>query len=41
VIPLPAPADAYLVGGGDALRDDVARMADNIRAAGCHVEIEV
>jgi acetyl esterase/lipase len=25
----------------DLLRDDAARMADKMRGAGCHVEIEV
>jgi acetyl esterase/lipase len=27
--------------GDDALRDDAVRMADKLRVAGCHVELEV
>ena len=35
------PATLILVGGDDVLRDDAVRMAEKMRAAGCHVEIEV
>jgi epsilon-lactone hydrolase len=35
------PPTLILVGGDEVLRDDAVRMADKMRAAGCHVEIEV
>jgi len=39
--PTGLPPTLILVGGDDVLRDDAVRMADKMRAAGCHVEIEV
>jgi acetyl esterase/lipase len=35
------PPTLILVGGDEVLRDDAVRMADNMSAAGCHVELEV
>jgi monoterpene epsilon-lactone hydrolase len=35
------PPTLIMVGGDEVLRDDAVRMADKMRAAGCHVEIEV
>ena len=39
--PAGLPPTLILVGGDDVLRDDAVRMADKMRAAGCHVEIVV
>jgi acetyl esterase/lipase len=39
--PAGLPPTLILVGGDEVLRDDAVRMADKMRAAGCHVEIEV
>ena len=39
--PTGLPPTLIQVGGDDVLRDDAVRMADNMRAAGCQVEIEV
>jgi epsilon-lactone hydrolase len=39
--PAGLPPTLSLVGGDEVLRDDAVRMADKMRAAGCHVEIEV
>jgi acetyl esterase/lipase len=39
--PTGLPPTLILVGGDEVLRDDSLRMADKMRAAGCHVEIEV
>jgi acetyl esterase/lipase len=39
--PTGLPPTLILVGGDDVLRDDAVRMAEKMRAAGCHVEIEV
>jgi len=39
--PAGLPPTLILAGGDDVLRDDAVRMADRMRAAGCHVEIEV
>jgi acetyl esterase/lipase len=39
--PTGLPPTLILVGGDDVLRDDAVRIADKMRAAGCHVEIEV
>jgi acetyl esterase/lipase len=39
--PTGLPPTLILVGGDDILRDDAVRMAEKMRAAGCHVEIEV
>jgi len=39
--PTGLPPTLIQVGGDDVLRDDATRMADKMRAAGCHVEIEV
>jgi epsilon-lactone hydrolase len=39
--PTGLPPALILVGGDEVLRDDAVRMADKMRAAGCHVEIEV
>lgn len=35
------PPTLIQVGGDDVLRDDAARMAEKMRAAGCHVELEI
>jgi epsilon-lactone hydrolase len=35
------PPTLILVGSDEVLRDDAVRMADRMRAAGCHVEIEI
>src|SRR5262245_4840984 len=35
------PPTLIQVGGDDVLRDDAVRMADKMRAAGCHVELDV
>jgi len=39
--PTGLPPILIQVGGDDVLRDDAVRMAEKMRAAGCHVEIEV
>jgi monoterpene epsilon-lactone hydrolase len=39
--PAGLPPTLILVGGDEVLRDDAVRMADRMRAAGCHVEIEI
>jgi acetyl esterase/lipase len=39
--PTGLPPTLIQVGGDDVLRDDAVRMAENMRAAGCQVEIEV
>lgn len=39
--PTGLPPTLILVGGDEVLRDDAVRMADKMRAAGCHVELEV
>jgi epsilon-lactone hydrolase len=39
--PAGLPPALILVGGDEVLRDDAVRMADKMRAAGCHVEIEI
>jgi epsilon-lactone hydrolase len=35
------PPTLIQVGSDEMLRDDAVRMADNLRAAGCHVELEI
>ena len=35
------PPTLILVGGDDGLRHDAVRIAEKMRAAGCHVEVEV
>src|SRR5262245_31475095 len=39
--PTGLPPTLIQVGGDDVLRDDAARMAEKMRAAGCHVELEI
>jgi len=39
--PTGLPPTLILVGADEVLRDDAVRMADKMRAAGCHVEIEI
>jgi epsilon-lactone hydrolase len=39
--PTGLPPTLILVGSDEVLRDDAVRMADRMRAAGCHVEIEI
>jgi monoterpene epsilon-lactone hydrolase len=39
--PTGLPPTLILVGSDEVLRDDAVRIADKMRAAGCHVEIEV
>jgi monoterpene epsilon-lactone hydrolase len=39
--PTGLPPTLILVGGDDVLRDDAVRMAEKMRGADCHVEIEV
>jgi epsilon-lactone hydrolase len=39
--PTGLPPTLILVGGDDVLRDDSLRIADKMRGAGCHVEVEV
>jgi len=39
--PTGLPPTLIQVGGDDVLRDDAVRMAEKMRAAGCHVELDV
>jgi acetyl esterase/lipase len=39
--PTGLPPTLILAGGDDVLRDDAVRMADRMRATGCHIEIEI
>src|SRR5262245_27166158 len=39
--PTGLPPTLIQVGGDDVLRDDATRMAEKMRAAGCHVELEI
>jgi len=39
--PTGLPPTLILVGSDEVLRDDAVRIADKMRATGCHVEIEV
>src|SRR5262245_4219378 len=39
--PAGLPPTLIQVGGDDVLRDDAVRMAEKMRAAGCHVELDV
>ena len=40
-IPTGLPPTLIQVGDDEVLRDDAARMADNMRRAGCQVELQI